>query len=103
MDNPCPRAKPWWRYGFVWLVIAGPAAVVVAGVATLLIAAQGADSLVAKDYYRLGIEINHIKLVTGPVGVHAKTYLSFGHRWLDVSGSGLRPPYPAAAVPSGAL
>ncbi|HYF42990.1 MAG TPA: FixH family protein [Ramlibacter sp.] len=58
MDNPCPPSKPWWRYGFVWLVIAGPAAVVVAGVATLVIAAQGADSLVAKDYYRRGIEIN---------------------------------------------
>lgn len=58
MDNPQPIPQPWWRYGFVWLVIAGPAAVVVAGVVTLVIAAQGADPLVAKDYYRRGSEIN---------------------------------------------
>ena len=29
---------PWWRYPFVWLVIAGPAAVVVAGFVTAFIA-----------------------------------------------------------------
>jgi uncharacterized protein len=30
--------SPWWRHGMVWLVISGPAAVVIAGFATLLIA-----------------------------------------------------------------
>ncbi len=34
---------PWWRVPTVWLVIGGPAAVVVAGFATLAIAAIGAD------------------------------------------------------------
>lgn len=34
---------PWWRYPMVWLVIAGPAAVVVAGVVTATIAFRGAD------------------------------------------------------------
>jgi hypothetical protein len=58
MDNPQPLPEPWWRHGFVWLVIAGPAAVVAAGVVTMVIAAQGADKLVAKDYYRRGMEIN---------------------------------------------
>ena len=29
---------PWWRFGMVWLVVAGPALVVVAGFATLAIA-----------------------------------------------------------------
>lgn len=29
---------PWWRHGMVWLVISGPAAVVIAGFATLFIA-----------------------------------------------------------------
>ena len=53
-----PTALPWWRYGHVWLLVAGPAVVVVAGVATMVIAASGADTLVAKDYYRRGIEIN---------------------------------------------
>jgi uncharacterized protein len=30
--------SPWWRHGMVWLVISGPAVVVVAGFATLFIA-----------------------------------------------------------------
>ena len=29
---------PWWKFGYVWLVIAGPAAVVLAGIATVWIA-----------------------------------------------------------------
>ena len=49
---------PWWRHGHVWLVISGPAAVVVAGVVTAWIALRGADPLVAEDYYRRGVEIN---------------------------------------------
>ena len=56
-----PTPQPWWRHGHVWLVISGPAIVVVAGIATLVIAARGADPLVAKDYYRRGIEINQPK------------------------------------------
>lgn len=35
--------RPWWREPMVWLVLAGPAAVVVAGIATAVIAARGAD------------------------------------------------------------
>lgn len=34
---------PWWRVGTVWLVIVGPALVVVAGLATLALAVQGRD------------------------------------------------------------
>jgi hypothetical protein len=49
---------PWWKHGYVWLVIAGPAAVVVAGFVTALIAVRGADPVVEADYYRRGIEIN---------------------------------------------
>ena len=36
-------SMPWWRVRMVWLVIAGPATVVVAGFATLFIAIHGAD------------------------------------------------------------
>jgi hypothetical protein len=38
VDNP-----PWWRLPIVWIVIAGPAAVVVAGFATLAIAIRNPD------------------------------------------------------------
>jgi len=34
---------PWWRVRLVWLVIAGPALVVVAGITTAVIAVRGAD------------------------------------------------------------
>ncbi len=42
-DTPC---APWWRHGMVWLVISGPLVVVVAGIATAVIAIRGADPLV---------------------------------------------------------
>lgn len=39
----------WWREPMVWLVVSGPAVVVVAGIVTAVIAVQGADTLVARD------------------------------------------------------
>ncbi len=51
-------AAPWWKFGHVWLVISGPAIVVVAGFATLWLAIARPDPVVAEDYYRQGIEIN---------------------------------------------
>jgi len=42
VDSPA-----WWRLPIVWLVIAGPAAVVVAGIATAFIAAHGADPVLS--------------------------------------------------------
>ncbi|MDF1485341.1 FixH family protein [Ramlibacter sp. H39-3-26] len=51
-------ALPWWKYGHVWLLISGPAAVVVAGILTAWIAVTRGDPVVDEDYYRKGIEIN---------------------------------------------
>ena len=34
---------PWWRVRMVWLALAGPAAVVVASLATAVVAFRGAD------------------------------------------------------------
>lgn len=50
--------KPaWWRNGYVWLVMAGPLAVVVASFITLYLALKTPDPAI-EDYYRKGIEIN---------------------------------------------
>lgn len=49
---------PWWKYGHVWLVFSGPAIVVVAGIATAVIAIDGADPVVDPDYYQKGLNIN---------------------------------------------
>jgi uncharacterized protein len=35
---------PWWRFPMVWMVIGGPALVVVASFATLFLAVRGGDT-----------------------------------------------------------
>ena len=42
----------------MWLVIAGPAIVVVASLVTVYLAVSGKDPVVDEDYYRKGLEIN---------------------------------------------
>lgn len=44
--NSPPETTPWWRLPIVWLVIGGPAAVVVAGFATLAIAIANPDPVI---------------------------------------------------------
>lgn len=48
MSQPSPLpAQPWWRHGMVWLVIGGPAVVVVAGFVTLALAIANPDPVLA--------------------------------------------------------
>ena len=53
-------AIPWYRQRWPWLLIAGPAAVIVAGAITIWIAFASADGLVAEDYYKQGMAINRV-------------------------------------------
>lgn len=55
---PSSVPKPWYRQFWPWFVLAWPAAAVVGGFATLLIAAHHPDALVADDYYQAGLAIN---------------------------------------------
>lgn len=57
-EAPTRDGAPWWKHGHVWLLIAGPVAVILAGIATTVIAVRSADPVVEADYYRRGIEIN---------------------------------------------
>ena len=41
-----PAPAPWWRFGMVWLVVAGPAMAVLAGSVTMAIAYRHADVVV---------------------------------------------------------
>lgn len=52
------NAVPWYRHRWPWLLMAGPAVVVVAGVFTAWLAISRADALVADDYYKQGKAIN---------------------------------------------
>jgi hypothetical protein len=51
-------AKAWWRYPLLWMVIGGPAVVVVASFVTFWLAWRSPDALVSENYYREGIQIN---------------------------------------------
>ena len=51
-------ARPWYRQRWPWLLMAGPAIVVVAGFATLWLAASTDDGVIADDYYKRGLLIN---------------------------------------------
>ena len=52
------KPNPWYREPWPWLLMAGPAAVVLAGVATTVLAVTSFDGLVADDYYKQGLGIN---------------------------------------------
>ena len=53
-----PSAQHWYRQKWPWLLIAGPALVVLASLATLWIAAATDDGVISDDYYKRGLLIN---------------------------------------------
>lgn len=53
-DNFKPANQPWWSYGHVWLVIAGPLVVVVASFTTFYLAAHGQDPVLTQP----SVEVN---------------------------------------------
>jgi len=50
--NPEKSTQPWWKNGFVWLIIAGPAIVVVAGFVTLYLAISRPNEVVNEATFR---------------------------------------------------
>ena len=53
-------AKPWYRQSWPWLLMAPPAAAVIAGIVTTVLAVTSFDGLVADDYYKQGLGINRV-------------------------------------------
>ena len=53
-------ATPWYREPWPWILMAGPAAVIVAGAITIWIAFATSDGLVAEDYYKQGLAVNQM-------------------------------------------
>src|SRR3954471_14148442 len=51
-------SKSWYREPWPWLLMSGPALVIVAGFYTLWLAVRSDDGLVADDYYKRGLAIN---------------------------------------------
>jgi hypothetical protein len=54
------HSLPWYREPWPWLVMSGPAIVVVAGVYTAIVAFRSTDGVVADDYYKQGLAINRV-------------------------------------------
>ncbi len=52
------RAQSWYREPWPWILMAGPAIVVVAGLVTAWLAVTSDDGLVFDDYYKQGLAIN---------------------------------------------
>jgi len=62
---PNQSVLPWYRHRWPWLLISGPAIVVVASVVTLWLAIKSSDGLVTEDYYKKGLAINQTLAMTG--------------------------------------
>ena len=79
-----PASKTWREEPWPWLLMAGPAAVVIAGLITGYLAVVTNDGLVADDYYKRGLAINQVlsrDALARERGMSAR---------LDVSASGRR-------------
>lgn len=48
----------WYKHRWPWILIAGPATVIVAGVITVWLAVVSNDGLVTDDYYKQGLAVN---------------------------------------------
>jgi uncharacterized protein len=89
---------PWYREPWPWLLMAGPAAVVVAGFATLWLAVSSNDGLVADDYYKQGLAINQTlqrEALAAKQGFHATAQFADEGRRISVqleAGPGTRLP-----------
>lgn len=44
------QAQPWWKFGHVWLVVAGPAVVVIASFITLYLAIRSPDPVITDEF-----------------------------------------------------
>ena len=77
-DKP---AQPWFREPWPWLLMAGPAIVIVASLVTAWLAISSNDGLVIDDYYRQGLAINRTidrSEAAERLGVQARLFLADG-------------------------
>jgi hypothetical protein len=56
IPNETDGSIAWWRVGPMWLVVGGPAIVVMAAIATAVIAVKGADPVLDKAAYEATLQ-----------------------------------------------
>jgi hypothetical protein len=59
LDRPV-QGQPWYREPWPWILMSGPLAAVVGGLATAWIAVTHQDPLVVDNYYKEGLAINRV-------------------------------------------
>ncbi len=58
MTSISREVRPWYREPWPWIIMAPPAAAVVAGMVMLWLAITSYDGLISDDYYKQGLAIN---------------------------------------------
>ncbi len=87
-------AAPWYREPWPWILMAGPAAVIVAGAITIWIAFATSDGLVAEDYYKQGLAVNQMlkrEAVAAEMKLKARVEFPDGFHRVRVSLDGAAP------------
>ncbi|MBI2306567.1 MAG: FixH family protein [Rhodocyclales bacterium] len=96
MNSPNANSKPWYREPWPWILMAGPAIVVVAGFVTAWLAVRSSDGLVEDDYYKQGLAVNQrqardieaaglglsAELVAGASGLDLRLFLAAHERFV---------------------
>ena len=74
--------QPWYRERWPWILMAGPALVVVASLISAWLAIRSDDGLVIDDYYKQGLAINRTlsrSEAAARLGIEAELHLADGH------------------------
>ena len=82
--------RPWYQEPWPWILMAPPAAAVLAGIATIWIAVASADGLVAEDYYKQGLALNKViarEEHAHALGITASVQLSRGRIRVRLEGA----------------
>ncbi len=86
--------QPWYREPWPWILMAGPVAVIIAGVITTWIAFATFDGLVAEDYYKQGLGVNRLlerEASAARLGVVARVELPADRHRITITLSGAAP------------
>ena len=75
-DSPLV-SRPWWAFGHVWLVIAGPLVVVVASFITYYLAANGQDPVLTRSSVESKLDTPEDRTTLAPA-VQARNHATTG-------------------------
>lgn len=94
MNRHPGQTARWFHEPWPWLLMAGPAIVIVAGAITTYLAVVTSDGVVADDYYKRGLAINQTlarDVTARQLALHAQIAFEpdFGHVTVTLDGTAL--------------